>query len=164
MALWTRNKKDIKEDEYNKFYSQLGNYDKPSKVIHNQNEGTINFINLLFIPSEKPFDLLHADKKVNIKLYIKKVFITDDCQNLVPKYMRFLSGIIDSEDISLNISREMLQNDPVISKIKNNLVKKVLSELEKELKNKENYINFGKALVQFLKKEYMKTLLTKIRY
>ena len=64
IALWTRNKKDIKEDEYNNFYSQLGNYDKPSKVIHNQNEGTINFINLLFIPSEKPFDLLHADKKV----------------------------------------------------------------------------------------------------
>ncbi len=151
MALWTRNKKDIKEEEYNNFYSQLGNYDKPSKVIHNQNEGTINFINLLFIPSEKPFDLLHADKKVNVKLYIKKVFITDDCQNLVPKYMRFLSGIIDSEDISLNISREMLQNDPVISKIKNNLVKKVLSELEKELKNKENYINFWKSFGPVLK-------------
>ncbi len=151
IALWTRNKKDIKEDEYNNFYSQLGNYDKPSKVIHNQNEGTINFINLLFIPSEKPFDLLHADKKVNVKLYIKKVFITDDCQNLVPKYMRFLTGIIDSEDISLNISREMLQNDPVISKIKNNLVKKVLSELEKELKNKENYINFWKSFGPVLK-------------
>merc|ERR1712146_461518 len=139
-ALWTKNKKNIKEEDYHNFYSQSGmNYDKPWKVIRNQNEGTINFTNLLFIPTEKPFDLLHADKKVNVKLYVKRAFITDDCENIVPKYMRFISGIIDSEDISLNISREMLQNDPVINKIRNNLVKKVISELEKELKkNKEN--------------------------
>ena len=144
LALWTKNKKDIKEEDYNNFYTQSGlNYDKPWKVIHNQNEGTINFTNLIFIPSEKPFDLLHADKKVNIKLYVKKVFITDDCENLIPKYMRFLTGIIDSEDISLNISREMLQNDPVITKIRNNIVKKVISQLEKELKNnKEGYSKF----------------------
>ena len=73
---------------------------------------------MIFIPSEKPFDLLHADKKVNLKLYVKKVFITDNCENLIPKYLRFLAGVIDSEDISLNISREMLQNDPVLSKLK----------------------------------------------
>ncbi len=144
LALWTKKKKDIKKEDYNNFYTQSGlNYDKPWKILHNQNEGTINFTNLIYIPSEKPFDLLHADKKTNIKLYVKKVFITDDCENLVPKYMRFLTGIIDSEDISLNISREMLQNDPVIAKIKNNVVKKVISELEKELKNdKESYIKF----------------------
>ena len=144
LALWTKNKKDIKKEDYNNFYSQSGlNYDKPWKVLHNQNEGTINFTNLIYIPSEKPFDLLHADKKINIKLYVKKVFITDDCENLIPKYMRFLTGIIDSEDISLNISREMMQNDPVIAKIKNNVVKKVISELEKELKNdRESYIKF----------------------
>ena len=144
LALWTKKKKDIKKEDYNNFYTQSGlNYDKPWKILHNQNEGTINFTNLIYIPSENPFDLLHADKKTNIKLYVKKVFITDDCENLVPKYMRFLTGIIDSEDISLNISREMLQNDPVIAKIKNNVVKKVISELEKELKNdKESYIKF----------------------
>ncbi len=152
-ALWTKNKKNIKEEDYHNFYSQSGmNYDKPWKVIHNQNEGTINFTNLLFIPTEKPFDLLHADKKVNVKLYVKRVFITDDCENIVPKYMRFISGIIDSEDISLNISREMLQNDPVINKIRNNLVKKVISELEKELKkNKENYIKFWDSFGAVLK-------------
>ena len=82
MALWTKNKKDIKEEDYIIFiHSQDLNYDKPWKILHNQNEGTINFTNLLFIPSEKPFDLLHADKKVNVKLYVKRVFITDDCEN-----------------------------------------------------------------------------------
>ncbi len=153
LALWTKNKNEIKNEEYNNFYTQLGlNYDKPWKIIHNKSEGTINFTNLIFIPSEKPFDLLHADKKVNLKLYIKKVFITDKCENLIPKYMRFLTGVIDSEDISLNISREMLQNDPVIAKISNNIVKKVLAELEKELKNnKEQYINFWKNFGSTLK-------------
>ncbi len=143
-ALWTKNKTEIKKEEYEGFYTQAGpNYDKPWKVFHNKIEGNINFTNLIFIPSEKPFDLLHADKKVNLKLYVKKVFITDNCENLLPKYMRFLTGVIDSEDISLNISREMLQNDPVLLKIKNNLVKKVLSELEKELKkNREEYTKF----------------------
>ena len=119
---------------------------------HNKNEGTINFTNLIFIPTEKPFDLLHADKKVNLKLYVKKVFITDNCENLLPKYLRFLTGIIDSEDISLNISREMLQNDPVLAKIKNNIVKKVLSELSKEIKNnKEEYTKFWKNFGPTLK-------------
>ena len=152
-ALWTRNKNDIKKEEYESFYNQSGlNYDKPWKVFHNKNEGTINFTNLIFIPTEKPFDLLHADKKVNLKLYVKKVFITDNCENLLPKYLRFLTGIIDSEDISLNISREMLQNDPVLAKIKNNIVKKVLSELSKEIKNnKEEYTKFWKNFGPTLK-------------
>ena len=152
-ALWTRNKNDIKKEEYESFYNQSGlNYDKPWKVFHNKNEGTINFTNLIFIPTEKPFDLLHADKKVNLKLYVKKVFITDNCENLLPKYLRFLTGIIDSEDISLNISREMLQNDPVLAKIKNNIVKKVLSELSKEIKNnKEEYKKFWKNFNVLLK-------------
>ena len=152
-ALWTRNKNDIKKEEYESFYNQSGlNYDKPWKVFHNKNEGTINFTNLIFIPTEKPFDLLHADKKVNLKLYVKKVFITDNCENLLPKYLRFLTGIIDSEDISLNISREMLQNDPVLAKIKNNIVKKVLSELSKEIKNnKEEYKKFWKNFGPTLK-------------
>ena len=152
-ALWTRNKNDIKKEEYESFYNQSGlNYDKPWKVFHNKNEGTINFTNLIFIPTEKPFDLLHADKKINLKLYVKKVFITDNCEKLLPKYLRFLTGIIDSEDISLNISREMLQNDPVLAKIKNNIVKKVLSELSKEIKNnKEEYKKFWKNFGPTLK-------------
>lgn len=160
LALWTKNKNDLKKEDYENFYTQSGlNYDKPWKIFHNKNEGTINFTNLIFIPSEKPFDLLHADKKINIKLYVKKVFITDNCESLVPKYLRFLVGIIDSEDISLNISREMLQNDPVLSKIKNNIVKKVLSELEKESKkNKEEYgkfwENFGSTLKEGIHEDF----------
>ncbi len=152
-ALWMRNKKDIKPSEYENFYSQIGmNYDKPWMTIHNNIEGTINFTNLLFIPTEKPFDLLNSDKVSKLKLYIKKVFITDNCENILPKYLRFVSGIIDSEDISLNISREMLQNDPVIGKIKTNIVKKILSELKKELnKSKNNYINFWEKFGAVLK-------------
>ncbi len=160
LALWTKNKNEITTEEYENFYTQSGlNYDKPWKVFHNKNEGTINFTNLIFIPSEKPFDLLHAEKKVNIKLYVKKVFITDNCENLLPKYLRFLTGVIDSEDISLNISREMLQNDPVLSKIKNNIVKKVISELAKELKNnKKEYIkfweNFGATIKEGIHEDF----------
>ena len=152
-ALWTKDKKDIKSEDYDNFYSQLGmHYDKPWKVIHNRIEGKINFTNLLFIPTEKPFDLLNAEKSNNLKLYIKKVFITENCENILPKYLRFISGIIDSEDISLNISREMLQNDPVISKIRINLIKKVLSELKTELsKSKNNYIGFWEKFGAVLK-------------
>ncbi len=160
LALWTKDKSQIKHEDYESFYTQTGlNYDKPWKVLHNKNEGTINFTNLIFIPSEKPFDMLNADKTINIKLYVKKVFITDKCENLIPKYMRFLTGVIDSEDIALNISREMLQNDPVLSKIKNNIVKKVLNELDKEgKKNKDNFIkfweNFGPILKEGIHEDY----------
>ena len=145
-ALWNKDKKDIKKQEYEAFYTNIGpNYDKPWKIIHNKIEGNLNYTNLVFIPSEKPFDLLNSEKISNLKLFIKKVFITDKLENIMPKYLRFLSGIIDSEDISLNISREMLQNDPVVSKIKSHLTKKVLSELKSELKkSKDNYINFWK--------------------
>ncbi len=152
-ALWTKDKKDIKKEEYDNFYTQLGmHYDKPWKVIHNKIEGTINFTNLLFIPTDRPFDILNSDKTSNLKLYIKKVFITDNCDNILPKYLRFVSGVIDSEDISLNISREMLQNDPVIGKIRLNLVKKIIAELKKELiKSKNNYIAFWEKFGAIIK-------------
>ena len=86
-ALWTKEKKDIKKEEYETFYNQTGlNYDKPWKILHNKIEGTLSYTNLLFIPTEKPFDLLNAEKNTNLKLYIKKVFITDNCENILPKY------------------------------------------------------------------------------
>ena len=152
-ALWTKDKKSIKEKDYNDFYTQSGaNYDKPWKIIHNKIEGNINYTNLIFIPTEKPFDLLNAEKKPNLKLYIKKVFITDNLDNVLPKYFRFISGIIDSEDIALNVSREMLQNDPIVNKIKNHLTKKILSELKLELKkSKESYIKFWENFGSILK-------------
>ena len=153
LAIWTKDKKDIKDKEYQEFYSSIGmNYDKPWKIIHNKIEGNLNYTNLIFIPTEKPFDLLNSDKTSNLKLYIKKVFITDKLDNILPKYLRFVSGIIDSEDISLNISREMLQNDPIVAKIKSHLTKKVLSELKTELKkSKDNYINFWKNFGSVMK-------------
>jgi molecular chaperone HtpG len=143
-ALWTRDKKEIKKEDYEDFYTTIGpNYDKPWKIIHNKIEGNLNYTNLIFVPTEKPYDLLNAEKVSNLKLFIKKVFITDKLDNVLPKYLRFVSGIIDSEDISLNISREMLQNDPIVNKIKTHLTKKILSELQTELKkSKENYIKF----------------------
>ncbi|MAJ23882.1 MAG: molecular chaperone HtpG, partial [Rickettsiales bacterium] len=159
-AIWNKDKKDIKKEEYEEFYTAVGpNYDKPWKVLHNKIEGNLNYTNLIFIPTEKPFDMLSAEKVSNLKLYIKKVFITDNLENILPKYLRFVSGIIDSEDISLNISREMLQNDPTVNKIKSHLTKKILSELKSELKkSKENYIkfweNFGSVLKEGIHEDF----------
>ena len=152
-AIWTKDKKSIKDKDYDDFYTQSGlNYDKPWKVIHNKIEGNINYTNLIFIPTEKPFDLLNSEKKSNLKLYIKKVFITDNLENVLPKYLRFVSGIIDSEDIALNVSREMLQNDPIVNKIKSHLSKKIISELKLELKkSKESYTKFWENFGSILK-------------
>lgn len=152
-ALWCKEKKDIKKEEYETFYNQAClNYDKPWKIMHNKIEGTLSYTNLLFIPSEKPFDLLNSEKINNLKLYVKKVFITDNCDNVLPKYLRFVTGVIDSEDISLNISREMLQNDPVINKIKLSLVKRIITELKKEVeKSKNSYIKFWEKFGSVLK-------------
>ena len=152
-ALWNKDKKDIKNKDYEEFYTNIGpNYDKPWKIIHNKIEGNLNYTNLIFIPSQKPFDLLNSEKSSNLKLFIKKVFITDKLENILPKYLRFVSGIIDSEDISLNISREMLQNDPIVAKIKSHLTKKILNELKSELKkSKDSYINFWKNFGSVIK-------------
>ena len=159
-ALWKKDKKQIKKKEYEEFYTSIGpNYDKPWKIIHNKIEGNLNYTNLIFIPTEKPFDLLNAEKSSNLKLFIKKVFITDKLENILPKYLRFVSGIIDSEDISLNISREMLQNDPIVAKIKSHLTKKVLSELKIELKkSRDDYIkfwsNFGSVIKEGIHEDF----------
>ena len=159
-ALWKKDKKQIKKKEYEEFYTSIGpNYDKPWKIIHNKIEGNLNYTNLIFIPTEKPFDLLNAEKSSNLKLFIKKVFITDKLENILPKYLRFISGIIDSEDISLNISREMLQNDPIVAKIKSHLTKKVLSELKIELKkSRDDYIkfwsNFGSVIKEGIHEDF----------
>ena len=102
-------------------------------VLHNKAEGVVEYTNLLFIPSAKPFDLFHPDRKGRVKLYVKKVFISEDL-DLVPAWLRFLRGLIDSQDLPLNISRETLQHNLVLEKIKKSVVKKVLSELKKKAK------------------------------
>ena len=142
-ALWMRNKKDIKQEQYEEFYNHLGGIGKPWKIIHNTTEGLISFTNLLFIPEIKPFDLFNPDRKTSVKLYTNRVFITDECENLLPSYLRFIKGVVDSEDIDLNVSREMMQSNTALNKISKALVNRILSELKKEYeKDREGYEKF----------------------
>ena len=144
--LWLKDKKTITSKEYNQFYNNISfNFDEPLKTIHYSAEGVINYKALIYLPTNQPMDLFQQDRKNKIKLYVQKVFITDDCEDIIPNWLRFVPGVIDSQDISLNISREMLQNNPVISKIKTGITNKVLSEL-KTFSNKEfkKYLNFWK--------------------
>ncbi|MEX2452145.1 MAG: molecular chaperone HtpG [Rhodospirillales bacterium] len=132
-AIWTRPKSDITEDQYKEFYRHVShNFDDPWLTIHNRVEGVLSYTNLLFVPSSRPFDLFNPERKMHVKLYVKRVFITDNSEGMIPAYLRFLRGVVDSEDLSLNISREMFQHDPKISKIRSGLVKRVLGELQKK--------------------------------
>jgi len=151
-ALWTRPKKDISEDQYAEFFHHVGHmFGQPWLTIHNRVEGKLEYTNLLFVPDARPGDLFDPTRASRIKLYVRRVFITDDCEDLVPGYLRFLRGIVDSEDIPLNVSREMLQNNPVVAKIRSGLIKRVLGELKKKAeKAPEEYAtfwgNFGAVL------------------
>ena len=136
-ALWTRPSKDITEEQYQEFFSHIGaGFGKPLLTMHNNTEGTISYTNLICIPSTRPFDLFNPDRKSSLKLYINRVFITDKCDALVPSYLRFIKGLVDTQDIDLNVSREMLQNNPAVSKISKSLVGKILRELKKVSENK----------------------------
>ena len=143
-ALWTKPAKDISEDDYKSFYNGVSaSYDAPFATLHNKTEGVVEFTNLLFIPSVAPYDLYDPDRKSKLQLYVNRVFITDQCDELVPKWMRFLRGVIDTPDVNLNVSREMLQHSPVITKIRKSLVKRVLSELKKSIgKRRDAYQEF----------------------
>ncbi|QFR49478.1 molecular chaperone HtpG [Sulfurimonas lithotrophica] len=143
-ALWTIAKKDIKDEEYKDFYSSFAHSsEEPLTWMHNKAEGAIEYTTLFYIPSKAPMDLYRVDYQTGIKLYINRVFITDDEKELMPTYLRFLRGVIDSKDLPLNVSREILQSNAVMAKIKNASVKKVLSELAKmSKKDKENYDKF----------------------
>ncbi|MBI28768.1 MAG: Chaperone protein HtpG [Alphaproteobacteria bacterium MarineAlpha5_Bin11] len=154
--LWLKDKKSIKNDEYNQFYKNISfNFDDPIKTIHYKAEGVINYTSLLYIPTNQSLDLFNPDRKNKIKLYVQKVFISDECENIIPNWLRFIPGIIDSEDISLNISREMLQNNPVISKIKKGVTNKIINELKSLLdKDFDKFIifwqNFGAVIKEGL--------------
>ena len=127
-------------------------YDDPWLTLHNKAEGLISYTNLLFIPSNRPMDIFNPDRKANLKLYVRRVFITDDCEGLIPPYLRFVKGIIDTDDIDLNVSREMLQNNPVVAKIKSALIKRVITELKKKAtKDPESYAKFWDAFGAVLK-------------
>ncbi|MBX9634633.1 MAG: molecular chaperone HtpG [Magnetospirillum sp.] len=132
-ALWTRSKSEITPEQYTEFYHHVAHaFDDPWLTIHYKAEGAIEYTSLLYIPASKPFDIFHPDRKHHVKLYVKRVFITDEAEELLPPYLRFLRGVVDSQDLPLNVSREMLQHNPVLAKMKTGLVKRVLSELKKK--------------------------------
>lgn len=155
-ALWMRPKNEITPEQYQEFYKNVSfSPDQPWLTMHNKNEGAVEFTNLLFIPSTKTFDLFHPDRKRRVKLYIKRVYITDENIDLIPQYMRFLRGVVDSEDLPLNISRETLQHNYILEKIKNAIEKRVLLELKKKKEEAfDEYLvfwnNFGASLKEGL--------------
>ena len=152
-AIWLRNKSDITDEEYNAFYKHLAHdTHDPLRTIHYKAEGQIEFKALLYIPAHKPFDLMFGDSKKGLQLYIQRVFILDDCETLLPRYLRFVRGVVDSPDLPLNVSREILQHSAPLEKIKSNLTGKVLSTLE-EMKRKEfdRYVGFYQEFGVFLR-------------
>tara|TARA_Y100000748_G_scaffold18291_1_gene14097 strand:- start:491 stop:2356 length:1866 start_codon:yes stop_codon:yes gene_type:complete len=144
--LWLKDKKDIKTEDYKQFYNNISfNFDEPLKTIHFNAEGVINYKALLYLPTNQPMDLFNSERKNKIKLYVQKVFITDECDEIMPNWLRFVPGVVDSQDISLNISREMLQNNPVIDKIKKGITNKVLNEINTlSTKDNKKFLDFWK--------------------
>ena len=152
-ALWTRPRNKIKADQYKEFYHHVAHAtDEPWATLHFRVEGVIEYSGLLYIPTARPFNIFHPDRKNQVKLYVKRVFITDECEELLPSWLRFLRGVVDSEDLDLNVSREMLQNNPIVAKIKNGLVTRVLNELKKKAeKEPDSYAGFWEAFGALIK-------------
>ncbi len=152
-ALWVRPKSEITDEQYKEFYHHVSHaMDDPWMTLHYKAEGVIEYSVLMYVPSQPPMDLFDPARKTRTKLYVKRVFITDDCEDLIPSYLRFMRGIVDSEDLPLNISREMLQNNPVMTKIRDAVTKKILSELDKKAaKDPEAYADFWKSFGPVLK-------------
>ena len=161
-ALWMRPRNEITAEQYKEFYHHVGHaFDDPWLTLHWRAEGAIEYTNLLFVPSSKPFDLFDPKRAHRVKLYVKRVFITDSAEGLLPPYLRFLRGVVDSEDLPLNISREMLQHNPMLAKIRAGITRRVLSELGKKARDTEKaeeyatfWENFGAVLKEGLYDDY----------
>ncbi len=171
-ALWTRPKAEITPEQYKEFYHHVAHsFDEPWLTLHNKAEGTFEYSTLLFVPSTKPFDLFDPLRKPKVRLYVRRVFITDDCSELLPAYLRFLRGIVDSEDLPLNVSREMLQNNPMLAKMRGQITKRVLGELAKKAKDAADdyakfWADFGAVLKEGLYEdhEHQEQLLPLMRF
>ena len=153
-AIWIRPAKEIKDEEYQQFFKHISHATEDAmKTIHFSAEGTTEFKALLFLPSKSPFNMFMPDaRKKNLHLYVKRIFITDECPNLIPEYLRFIDGVVDSNDLPLNVSRETLQDNPTIDKIQKNIVRKVLDELKKiKKKTPEKYEEFFNEFGRFVK-------------
>jgi molecular chaperone HtpG len=159
-ALWVRPKSEVTDEQYKDFYRHVSHaFDEPWLTHHFKAEGAIEYSGLLFIPTEKPFDIFNPDRKQNLKLYVNRIFITDDCEELLPSYLRFVRGVVDSHDLPLNVSREMLQHNPLLAKIKSGLIKRILGELKKKSKDSENHFDkfwssFGAVLKEGLYEDF----------
>ena len=145
-ALWTRNKADITPEQSKEFYRHVSkNFDDPWLTLHFKAEGSIEYNALLYIPSTAPYDLFQPDRQQSLKLYVNKVFISDKVEGLMPAYLRFVKGVIDSSDLPLNISREMLQQSALLAKIRQGTVSRILKELTKRMKDYDDYLKFWNA-------------------
>ena len=152
-ALWTRNKKEIKNKEYNEFYKHIGHdFEDPLAHTHNKVEGKLEYTSLLYIPSQAPFDLWDREQRHGVKLYVRRIFIMDDAQQLLPPWLRFIRGVIDSDDLPLNVSREILQKNKVVDSIRSGCTKKIIGLLKSIAKNdEEKYQKFWKIFGKVLK-------------
>ena len=152
-AFWTQDKKELKQEDYDEFYKSLTyDFEAPLTQLHNRVEGNLDYTSLLFIPSKAPFDMWEPKRKGGIKLYAKRVFIMEDNENLMPLYLRFVKGVIDTADLSLNVSREILQGNKVVDTIRKASVSRILKELEKMAKNQpEKYATFWKEFGMVMK-------------
>ena len=170
ISIWQKNKSDVKTEEYNEFYKEhFHDYAEPFDIIHTKAEGTLEYTALLFIPSKAPFNFLYPNFERGLELYSKNVFIMDKCKELIPEYLKFVRGLVDSQDFSLNISREILQHTNQLKRIASNIEKKILETLENILKNdrkkyEEFFKEFGESIKigiysDFTKKEKLSNLL-----
>jgi len=152
-ALWTRSRNDVTEEEYKEFYKHISHdFSDPVKWSHNRVEGKLDYTSLLYLPSKAPFDLYNRDAAKGLKLYVQRTFIMDDAEQFLPLYLRFIKGVVDSNDLSLNVSREILQKDPNIDSMRSALTKRVLDMLDKLRKNEtEQYAEFWQEFGQVLK-------------
>jgi molecular chaperone HtpG len=155
-ALWLMPKNEVSQKEYYEFYKYIAHTpEEPYLVLPIQVEGKLSYKSLIFIPNHKPYDLFHPDRMTRVKLYIKRVFITEESNYLIPSYLRFIRGVVDSDDLPLNISREILQNNDLVNKIRGSLVKKILLELKKKAEKEPEdflkfWINFGEVMKEGL--------------
>ncbi|MEB0227862.1 molecular chaperone HtpG [Pseudomonas sp. 10S4] len=152
-ALWTRPRTEVKDEEYQEFYKHIAHdFENPLNWTHNKVEGKLEYTSLLYVPTRAPFDLYQREAPKGLKLYVQRVFVMDQAESFLPLYLRFIKGVVDSNDLSLNVSREILQKDPIIDSMKSALTKRVLDMLEKLAKNEpEQYKGFWKNFGQVMK-------------
>jgi molecular chaperone HtpG len=159
-ALWTRPKAEITDEQYKEFYHHVAHaFDDPWARLHVQAEGVVSYQALLFVPATRPLDLYDPQRRLGVKLYVKRVFITDDLEGIMPRYLRFVRGVIDSEDLQLNVSRETLQHSAVLARIRKDLVKRLLDELERRAKAEDGgydafWEQFGAVLKEGLYEDH----------